>query len=58
MIFEPSTKSSDLRPGIIYIHGGGWVLMEPGKWDCQLSIMLGLITNDFIWKLHLCESLL
>jgi len=50
MLFQPSTKSSELRPGIIYIHGGGWVLMKPGKLHYQLSIKtcVRLCMNGFL----------
>ncbi|OPL07208.1 arylacetamide 4 deacetylase-like, partial [Mytilus galloprovincialis] len=32
-IFKPTTPSKELRPGVVYIHGGGWTLLSVDGYD-------------------------
>ncbi|XP_071160137.1 neutral cholesterol ester hydrolase 1-like [Mytilus edulis] len=32
-IFKPTTPSKELRPGVVYIHGGGWSLLSVDGYD-------------------------
>lgn len=33
LIYEPKTKTGDKRPGVLYIHGGGYILGAPEMLD-------------------------
>ena len=44
LVFRPQSEITSKRPGIIYYHGGGWVVMAPSKGYTIISVTsLGLL---------------
>lgn len=46
-IYKPETKNAELRPAMVYFHGGGWVINYIGKYHAQLAA-LAKETNSII----------
>ena len=41
LVFQPKTEGASKRPGIIYFHGGGWVVMTASK-GCTVILVITL----------------
>ena len=49
LIVKPAVSNdAELRPGIVHYHGGGWVLMSPGKQGrCSINLFAWIFLRNF-----------
>ncbi|KAL4233398.1 Importin subunit alpha-3 [Mactra antiquata] len=54
LVFQPVDKSDTLRPGIVYYHGGGWVLLNPEQYSmyCQeIALQTGSVVVSVDYRM-------
>ena len=48
-IYTPASTSQEKRAGLVYYHGGGWVLNYITKYHAQLAAMADVGTNQNVF---------